>query len=260
MDSDERPEQAGPEPPGLEQADAVGDPWLLPLLPHAGEPEPDLGDEVGVGSDWAVPWSDLMMTMFILFVVLFVYQAAEREMTTGLSAEPLRQAPSEQPPDLPDLLGDPVPPEALFEQSLAAARDLGDVEVSLQQDGAIRVSMRGSVFFDLGSADLGPEAQDFLDRLSDVLVRTDRGVHVIGHTDTFPIHSARYPTNWELSAARAAAVARHLIRAGAGDPARFTVTGRAMYEPAVPNTSLKNKALNRRVDLLIGRPADGASG
>ena len=85
-------------------------------------------------------------------------------------------------------------------------------------------------------------------------------IEVVGHTDNFPIHSDQFPTNWELSAARAAAVVRHLIRRSDLAPARFTIEGRSMHAPAVPNTSLENKARNRRVEIIIARADPGDDG
>ncbi len=206
---------------------------------------PELGDEVGLASEWAVPWSDLMMVMFVLFVVLFVYQAAEREVTTAFR------------PDLvAELRATPLPSfdeTVLYQRSLAAARlaDLDDVEVVLQEDRSIKVSVHGPLLFELGQAELLPETRSFLDRLAEVLASRGGAIEVVGHTDNFPISSPRYPTNWELSAARAASVARHLIRRGPVDPARFTIAGRSMYAPAAPNSSAANKALNRRVEIVI---------
>jgi chemotaxis protein MotB len=113
------------------------------------------------------------------------------------------------------------------------------------------VSLRGAVFFELGEADLGPKARSFLGPLAALLARTERPLRVVGHTDSYPIHSEQFPTNWELSAARAAAVARFLIRQGPLDPARFSIVGRSMYEPSLPNTTPGNKALNRRVEVVI---------
>ena len=91
--------------------------------------------------------------------------------------------------------------------------------------------------------------------MAELVAGTDRPLRVVGHTDNFPIHSEQFPTNWELSAARAAAVARYLIREGRIEPSRFTIAGRSRYEPVAPNTSPGNKALNRRVELVIAAAA-----
>jgi len=219
-----------------------------------------LGDEVGLASEWAVPWSDLMMVMFILFVALFVYHVAEREVDTAFEPDPIAET---AVAPLPIRGGASQPPEAVLRQSMELVREaeLADVDVVLQADRSVKVSIRGPMFFELGRAELRDETRTFLDRLSNVIGRADARVRVVGHTDNFPIHSDQFPTNWELSAARAAAVVRHLIRESGAPPDRFTIEGRSMHAPAVPNTSLENKARNRRVEIIIARadPPEGGA-
>ncbi len=260
MEGDDGPAEARLEAEAEAELEAAEETWLPPLgvLPRSLEGPPQVGDEVGVTSEWAVPWSDLMMVMFILFVVLFSYHAAEREIASAFAPDaPAERSAAPAAPPLP--YAEAAAAEPIFRQSVEAARRAGleGVEVVLAEDRSVRVSLRGAVFFELGEAELGPEARAFLDPLAAVLAGTGRPLRVVGHTDSFPIHSDRFPTNWELSAARAAAVARFLIRRGSLDPARFHIVGRSMYEPAVPNTSPRNKALNRRVELVIAA-AEGA--
>jgi chemotaxis protein MotB len=79
-------------------------------------------------------------------------------------------------------------------------------------------------------------------------------VRVEGHTDAVPIHSAQFPTNWELSTARASAVVRVLAADGVS-PDRLTAAGRADLDPIAPETSAAARALNRRVEILLPRQA-----
>ena len=206
-----------------------------------------------LSTDWSVPWSDLMMVMFVLFVVLFVYQQAERDV-----AQAFRQ----QDPPTPHSFERPVfrepaltGREHVLERSREIIREagLGEIDAVLQADDSVKVSMSGAAYFDLGSAELKPDARLFLDELAGVLRSNPYEIRVAGHTDNFPIHSDRFPTNWELSSQRASAVARHLIERGQLVPGRFTVIGHSMYRPAVPNTSRDQKALNRRVEIVITR-------
>jgi chemotaxis protein MotB len=200
--------------------------------------------EQGYSDGWSIPWSDLMMVMFVLFAVLYAYKAAERDVRETLQ-EPEAAALRE--------------PGDVFEQGRAAIdrNALEDVQVSLLGDRSVLFSLPGPLLFDLGKADLRPETIPVLDDVAGVIRRTPYEIHVIGHTDPFPISTPQFPTNWELSAARASRVARHLINSGDLDPARFTVIGYAMYRPAVPNTSLDNKARNRRVEIVITRDRYG---
>jgi chemotaxis protein MotB len=203
----------------------------------------------GLSTDWSVPWSDLMMVMFILFVVLYSYDRAERPVREAFGERDpaLAAAPAIREPRLPS-------PESVLEQSRRAAAEVSpeEIEVVLHDSRTVRVSVHGDAFFDLGKAELRPETSRLLDRLSRVLTGNDLPVHVVGHTDSFPVHGPSYPTNWELSTARATNVVRYLIEHGDLAPERFGATGYAMYRPTVPNDSPANKALNRRVDILVG--------
>lgn len=190
------------------------------------------------------------MVMFVLFAVLFVYEMAERDVREAFF-DPGADVP---PPD--DLRGGGGLPVHVYEQSAELAReaDLEDVQVTLEADRSVRVAVRGPLLFDLGRAELRPPTRTFLARLADVLRTTESSVVVIGHTDSFPVASERFPTNWELSAFRATAVVRFLIDQGL-EPERFSISGHGMYRPEVPNDSPQNKARNRRVEILItGEP------
>ena len=183
-------------------------------VPLEGTTDVDGLGEHGVASlstDWSVPWSDVMMVMFVLFVVLYSYQQAERNVR-----EAFREL-AVEPDGGRDVLRD--------SRALIRDADLQDIDVVLR----------------------------FLADLAEVLRYNAYEVRVVGHTDNFPIHSARYPTNWELSAKRATRVARHLIDQARLAPGRFTVVGHSMYQPAVFNSSLDNKVLNRRVEIIITR-------
>lgn len=215
---------------------------------------PEENPEADMSTHWSVPWSDLMMVMFVLFAVLFTYLAANRDIREAfnVSIPHFKDKPIELDP-IPEPTFD-ITPELLFKKSKEAVREsnIENVEVELLKDKTIKLSVRGPVFFDLGKVDLGPEIQDFLDRIARVIREIDYEVHVIGHTDDVPIYSDIYPTNWELSTARAARVIRYLIEKGI-EPGRFTAIGHSEYRPDVPNASFMEKAANRRVEIIITR-------
>ena len=112
------------------------------------------------------------------------------------------------------------------------------------------------LFFESGSADLTPEGQARLDATAQKLARdyAGRTVRVEGHTDTQPIGPSlkgRYPSNWELSAARAAAVARYLETAHNLPPGRMEAVGLGPYDPVDSNATAEGRARNRRVRLAV---------
>lgn len=127
-----------------------------------------------------------------------------------------------------------------------------DGRLDLRKDSdriVIRIEEKGS--FPSGSAQITYAFEDMLYRIAGVLKDVPGKLTIEGHTDDIPIHSARYDSNWNLSADRAAAVANVLIKGGGIEPARVTVQGLAATQPRVPNSSVMNRALNRRVEIII---------
>jgi len=128
-----------------------------------------------------------------------------------------------------------------------------EVHVSAENDGVlIRVS--SGVMFDPGKATLKPTAYPVLNEVIKILKNNNFDLVVRGHTDDRPIHSKEFPSNWELSAARAAAAVRYLIEKGGINPARLKAVGYADTRPLVPNTSETNRAINRRIEFYFHRP------
>ena len=206
--------------------------------------QPQDGDDPG--HHWSVPWADLMMVMFVLFAALLTAQLMQERQ----QPEPRPLPGNESRPSFEPLMRINV-----LERSQQAVRDarLENVEIALLRDQSVRVSVKGPMFFELGKADLFPEVKDFLRRLAVIIRQTPYRINVIGHTDDYPIATEPFPSNWELSLIRASRVARFLIQQGGIDPARFTVMGRAQYQPAVPNENDRARALNRRVEIIITR-------
>lgn len=125
-------------------------------------------------------------------------------------------------------------------------------EVELETSGRkiiIRIREKGS--FVSGSAELKPSYRDVMHEIRSVLALKAGTVLVQGHTDDVPISTARFRSNWELSAARAVSVAHELLQGGVLDAARFEVSGKAATRPLVANSSAENRARNRRVEIVI---------
>lgn len=220
------------------------------------------GDDDSLGDHWSVPWSDVMMIMFVLFAALLAAKMMQPDIEIRYRTAPAPQIHDveiEKPVDKPVLSRqpsfEPLMQLNVFERSRDAVREmqLHNVDIALLDDQSVKVSVQGPMFFELGQADLQPEVREFLDRLARVIAQTPYEIHVIGHTDDYPINTALFPSNWELSLVRASRVARHLISASALDPARFVVMGRSQYAPAHPNADDATRALNRRVEIIITR-------
>ncbi|MDH3218262.1 MAG: flagellar motor protein MotB [Gammaproteobacteria bacterium] len=228
-----------------------------------------VGEEFIDDSDtnhWSVPWSDLMMVMFVLFAALLTAQALESQVPEPV-VQPVARVETEQVPDpvgTKHLSFEPLMRINVFERSQQAVREaqIENVEIVILEDQSVKVSVQGPMFFELGKADLRRDMRQFLTNLAKVIKQTPYQVHVVGHTDDYPINTTEFPSNWELSVSRAARVVRYLVDQGGVDPYRFTVMGRSEFDPLMPNADDQARAQNRRVEIIItreiGDPLSGA--
>jgi chemotaxis protein MotB len=142
--------------------------------------------------------------------------------------------------------------EKQIEQALTG-KGLQDA-VTFRQEvrGLVVTVVSDNVLYPVGSAVLQPEGRAVLDALAPALAHLPNDVSVEGHTDNQPIvGGGEYPTNWELSTARATAVVRYLIDAHGLVASRLAAAGYADTRPIVPNTSASNQSLNRRVEIVV---------
>ena len=117
----------------------------------------------------------------------------------------------------------------------------------------IEVEIGTDILYPSGSASLSDRAISVIQRLAAALAPIPNPVRVEGHTDSRPINTREFPSNWELSAARAASVV-HLLASSGVDPARLSVVGRAQYTPVQPNDTPEGRNANRRVLIVILSP------
>lgn len=136
----------------------------------------------------------------------------------------------------------------------ALAKQINAGEVEIETQGrviTVRIKEKGS--FDSGSAKLQKGFEHVLHDVRDVLIGLKGGIEVQGHTDNVSISTARFRSNWELSSARAVSVAQELLYEGLLDPRRLTVSGFSYTRPLVDNDTPENRALNRRVEIVINQ-------
>ncbi len=298
---------------------------------------------------WSVAWSDLMMTMFILFLTMFVYQASHEEFLVSNTPEiiggsttealdilgdgdlivpivPLsNRAPLinsgtvrkvekilvedinidnvfdentvyvEPSPDTTDNINgltevpkeiesDPASPASdedilepaplmlseqpvqevqqetpfseMYDMSQQALNndDLGQfASIDLVPDTTMRIILTSDLLFFTGQADLSASARKSLKKLTAVIKYSPYMINVVGHTDSQPMHSSRFASNWELSVVRASSVARFLMNEMGMNPAQFIVSGYGSQRPRRPNNNVENRAANRRVEIIISK-------
>ncbi len=128
--------------------------------------------------------------------------------------------------------------------------DAGHLSIDVKR-GRIVLALQSEVLFDTAKAEITPEGKATLAEIARTL-KTVRGrkFQVGGHTDTLPIHSPEFPSNWELSSARAVEVVKLLVGEGV-PPAMLSATGYGEFEPAARNTHSAQRAKNRRIEITL---------
>jgi chemotaxis protein MotB len=119
----------------------------------------------------------------------------------------------------------------------------------------LEIEMKSSLLFDSGDATLSNNALELLGQVAAILREQKNAVRVEGFTDNVPIHTPRYPSNWELSSARAAAVVQLFVEEGI-DAGRLVAAGYGEFQPVGPNDTPENRTKNRRVVLMISKTGD----
>lgn len=144
--------------------------------------------------------------------------------------------------------------EQLSEQVAAAFGNLMDSDmISLRgNEEWLEVELNSSLLFDSGEARLNSSALELLGGIAELLKGSDHPIRVEGFTDNIPINTPRFPSNWELSTARAAAVVQLFMEEGI-TPARLAAIGYGEYQPVASNASPEGRARNRRVVLMISK-------
>lgn len=132
-------------------------------------------------------------------------------------------------------------------------KQIDDDEIDIRaNDEWIEVNIKASVLFPSGSAGLVEAAAPILEKVAGILEKTDNPIHVEGYTDNIPIETSRFPSNWELSAGRAASVVR-LFEELNIKPERMAAVGYGEYHPVADNNTEEGRAKNRRIALVISK-------
>jgi len=213
------------------------------------------------GGAWELSFAD-MMTLILCFFILMVTVSEVNHEQFEVVSESLGEAmgtkaPEPETPDIPAEWRQKLKSLQDVERELTARTQHARDAISLQmRPDAVAVNLTGAVFFASGSAELTPKALEILADITPPLLGIPYRLSVEGHTDNQPIHSAVYPSNWELSAARASAVARYMIDHGFPRD-HVQILGLADTRPKAPNEDAAgnplpaNQAQNRRIVILV---------
>lgn len=211
---------------------------------------------------WLLTYLDVITLMLVMMVVMLSvagppgpHLSPKQEGSAPNAAASTTPTNSIVPP-LPLPVPQPAPAKPAKEDPLKGLKldHLGkDVDVAVTED-TVRFRISSELLFDSGSASLSPAGLAVLDQLVPTLTaEPNLRLVVEGHTDSVPMHTDRFPSNWELSTARAASVARHLVEKGVA-PQRIQATGFADTRPLGGKDNPVDQVANRRVELVMEKP------
>lgn len=213
------------------------------------------------GLRWLLTYADMITLLLAFFIVLYVASSLDAKKYAELASS-LRVAFNAPPRASPitqvggggeKLLPIPDPVGALMLQlshELEEEIQQGRVEIQQTEKGIV-LRFREAVFFESGKATLSQEAQRILDRVAGSLRDIPNPIEVEGHTDSLPVRTRFFPTNWELSVARATAVVRYLVEVRGLSPERLAARGLADNRPLVAEDRLRGNPRNRRVEVHV---------
>ncbi|HEX2987228.1 MAG TPA: flagellar motor protein MotB [Chloroflexota bacterium] len=224
---------------------------------------------------WLLTYSDMMTLLLAFFVIMYGMSNADaakferlasgmkKAFNVGILTGSPDAAMMEQTMDLIDSSGgadqtavEGKDMEMIFSEMGWALDDeaLSDkVSVNVRPEG-IAISLSGNLLFSSGRAELRPDAVKLLHSLGRVLSRVPNSVRIEGHTDDIAPSGTGYPTNWELSGARAVAVVRYFTEMEGINPQRLSAVAYSQYQPVSANDSARSRARNRRSEILILYP------
>ena len=200
-----------------------------------------------------VSWGDLVTLLLVFFVYLF--SISEIDVIKFLEAKDALGSKMDNPVQSEKIEKMKLEQEKLQEmqeklEEYIETEELEDVVDIEYLDDRLELNFGNALLFTTGSSELKKKALEVMTEVSNITKEINSIIVVEGHTDNIPIKTDQFPSNWELSSARAASVVRSMIAKGV--PARrFVVIGYHQYKPLVPNNSVQNRAKNRRVKITI---------
>ncbi len=191
---------------------------------------------------WVISYADLVTLLLALFLVMYAVNNVEHKnnlqtQTQNTTIGEVKQTKFVEMPELQKEL-------------LKEFKNDNDVLLLKDSRGLI-IRLKDDILFGSAEAQLQPNATEALNKIIDILSKIDNPVIIEGHTDSFPIKSAKYSSNWELSTARATSVIDYLVKSKRINPKRLSAVGYGEYAPVAENTSNSGRIKNRRVDIII---------
>jgi chemotaxis protein MotB len=214
---------------------------------------------------WMVTYGDMVTLLLCFFVLLFSYSVIDQMrfqqiissiQITFLGERGIMQtSPDVSRGEQIELNVDHKFKDVLItyhavQEFLVKERLQDTISLRIEERGVV-LEIQDQILFDSGRAELKPEAVPLLDKVAILLGRIPNKVIVEGHTDNVPINTIFFPSNWELSVARAVRVVRALSEQRQLDPRRFVATGFGEFHPVSSNQTAAGRARNRRVNIIV---------
>jgi chemotaxis protein MotB len=227
---------------------------------------------------WVISYADFVTLLFAFFVVLFAVSqvdskkvgrftqsfnaATQWEVLQGHGRGLLQVDPSQAPPEmtaapilspplaLVDMDAGTMTLRGLLTERLEGKAKLEGLEIE-EIHGELVLRLPEHLLFDNAQAILREEGRAALGAVEDVLHDRAVRIRIEGHTDSVPIQTAQFPTNWELSTARATACVRYMLESKRIEPQRLSAAGYGEHHPVGDNATADGRARNRRVDIVI---------
>ena len=237
---------------------------------------------------WLVSYADFITLLFAVFVTLYAMSQTDKKkveevmaslqqsfgmVTAGAPSPKVNVIPSKQITVVPALkpevsvvpgtkrmgsaMGKSRAAEKDFQQ-IKSAIEAYLVKAGAQKKVTLNVTRRGLIvslkeagFFDSGQATIKPEAYELINTIAEVMTQYNNPLRLEGHTDNVPISTSQFPSNWELSSARATNGLKYLLRHFDIDANKISATGYGEFRPIADNATVEGRAKNRRVDLVM---------
>lgn len=208
------------------------------------------------GGSWKIALADLMTVLMVFFLVMWLSAIMDPEDRRALAdsfatvkSEGGVQESSPMPEQKGDVLINPIELKPLTKSDIESMIKKMDASVEETPEHFV-ITLRSDKAFESGRASLQEATKAQLEKMAEELASRRNKLVITGHTDNVPIRNVTFPSNWELSSARASSVARLFEDFGV-DKAYMTVSGRADAEPLVANDTNVGRAQNRRVVILL---------
>ncbi|MEZ4702899.1 MAG: flagellar motor protein MotB [Rhodothermales bacterium] len=212
---------------------------------------------------WLVTYGDMVTLLLTFFVMIVAMSEIKKDrLMEAMSyfkgrqsvfdnAQPIPVIPQDDPQDAEEQKREQAERVESLMEFIEEEGLQGHVEVNYKES-TVHIVITDSVMFSSGSAQLLSTAQRVLAKIATVASDSSNTLTVIGHTDNIPIRTSAFPSNWELSASRAASVVRFLLtQRSALPPDHYQAIGKGEFQPVASNRTPEGRSRNRRIELLI---------